>query len=149
VAAGRVLCPNCGFEFPAAPRRSPTESRDKLQQYSTDPSEMRRFRYDKFVSKARGAGFKPGWAAFQYKKTYGDWPPYEWGEATKASAASDPYWQARIAAREAGREAKERGAGRAQVQEPAPAEPLSEESGTSYEDETGSFNEWLRGEGVI
>jgi len=93
--AHKRICPYCGKEAPPPPPQDlPQEKEDQLKQYVNSPEEMRLMYYNMIVQVARQKGYKPGFAAARYKTRYGTWPPWEWGEATKASFASDPEWQA-------------------------------------------------------
>lgn len=40
--------------------------------------EQKRQEYDALVEQAQDQGYKLGWAAYEYKKTYGEFPPVEW-----------------------------------------------------------------------
>lgn len=99
IPAYKRVCPYCGAELPPAEERDlPEESEDRLMQLSTSPEAMRRMYFDMMVRKAREKGYKPGFASARYKERYGHWPPWGWSEEVKASFASDPEWQANMAA---------------------------------------------------
>jgi hypothetical protein len=38
----------------------------------------KREHYRGLLALAHERGYKPGWAAIQYKEVYGEWPPREW-----------------------------------------------------------------------
>lgn len=40
--------------------------------------EKKRGDYNHWLAEAQERGWKPGWAAYQYKDQYGEWPPKEW-----------------------------------------------------------------------
>ena len=93
------ICPYCGQEVPPpTPGELPEESDGQLIEFATSPEAMRRMYFDTMVRKARAKGYKPGFASARYKERYGAWPPWGWSEEVKASFASDPQWQANMAA---------------------------------------------------
>lgn len=96
--AYKRLCPYCGTDAPP-PEASdiPAETEQQLQRMASTPEEMKRLYFDTVVRVAKTKGHKPGFAAVRFKERYGAWPPWEWSEAVKASFASDPEWQTRLA----------------------------------------------------
>ena len=99
VPAGISVCPYCRHVFTAEEMRTPTETSELLVMRDATPEVVRRELFDKLGVMARVRGYKPGFAGAKYKDKYGAWPPYEWSEPLKASFASDPDWQDRVAAR--------------------------------------------------
>ena len=88
-------CPFCGWETPVSPRPPPTELSRIALELKNKLDERRRF-YDQQVQRARSRGFKPGFAAAKFKEQYGDWPPWDWSQATKAAFAQDAFWQSQL-----------------------------------------------------
>jgi superfamily II DNA or RNA helicase len=99
---GAYICPYCGFEFPPPlPSENPQQTETALALRDATPEAARRELYEKMVLLARKRGYKPGFASAKYKEKFGEWPPWAWSEATKASFASDQQWQSNLARREA------------------------------------------------
>jgi superfamily II DNA or RNA helicase len=103
-------CPWCGFAPPAPPPREAKEVKDVAMRERTfeDP---RRIFFEKKLSEAKERGFKPGFAAAQYKDEFEEWPPWAWSQEAKDKFAADKEWQKRQAGRSAERahwEARER-----------------------------------------
>lgn len=164
VPAARIVCPYCGVQFPPAPKvETPQEKEAQLVRRSTTPEDMKRAFYDDIVKTARKLGHKPGFAAAKFKDHYGTWPPWAWSEATRASFASDPDWQATL---EAKRERKDRKAREDAAHEAAteldvdlndaleesPAEPEpARATPITQGDEAAAdapFADWLREQGI-
>jgi DNA repair protein RadD len=149
VETAKILCPYCGWEFPAhtTEREPPKETKEELalrDEAKKDPEAVKRAYFDGRVVMARAKGFRPGWASFQFKKKYDAWPPWAWSEELKASYASDPDWQAAVEKRK--REAEywnEKRAAEAKTKEEE--KPAEEE--TVVEDED-SFAAWVEGQGI-
>lgn len=100
VAASRVICPHCGYEFqPEDEPRIPREGSEELAQRSTEPEALKRDFFNRQALIAKQRGFKPGFASKLYLDRYGDWPPREWSDRVKADFLSDAAWQATMARR--------------------------------------------------
>ena len=127
-------CELCGFETPKPPRVIREEEATRLVVVDRPKLEDRRGFYEQQVEKARLRGFKPGFAAAQYKEKFGEWPPYAWNSETKAAFAVDEEWQRKQTSREAERAFwKER--------EAALAARMAEEAAQAAADATGDA-EW-------
>jgi hypothetical protein len=151
--AGRMLCPYCGAEAPPPEASEPPEETNaKLVRHSTTPEDMQRKFYDDMVNAARKKGHKPGFAAAKFKEHYGGWPPWAWSEATRASFASDPEWQAALEGKQARiekRKAAEKAAEEALAAAPEEIEvPPDDANENPVEDGEAPFDEWLGKEGL-
>ena len=153
VPTSRIICPYCGAEFPPAPKvESPEETQEQLVRRSTTPVDMQRAFYDNMVQLARSKGHKTGFAAAKFKDHYGAWPPWAWSEATRASFASDPEWQAALE-RKAARKEKEKSPDvkaemKAQRENDERDAATEERDMQQTEDEDESFGGWLKGQGI-
>jgi DNA repair protein RadD len=166
VPVARMTCPYCGVEFPPAPKLpSPEETQQQLVCRSTTTEAMQRAFYDDMVHTARKKGHKPGFAGAKFKDHYGNWPPWAWSEATKASFASDPEWQANYEAKQTRNERKAKET--AEWKAP-PTTPIEVDANDALEDpqEVGvpeeqyaaemavstdigtDFSDWLNNEGI-
>ena len=152
VETAKILCPYCGYEFPAhtAEREPPKETKEELalrEAAKKDPEAAKRAYFDGRVAMAHAKGFRPGWASFAFKKKYDAWPPWDWSEAVKASYASDPDWQNAVERRK--REAEywnEKKKAEAVAKEEA-APILAEEAALPVEEED-SFAAWIADQGI-
>jgi DNA repair protein RadD len=72
-ADGSRYCPNCGESAPA--QELPTISPRELHEAGTAADEgTRRQALESLAVQAIEKGFKPGWAAHEYRERFGDWP---------------------------------------------------------------------------
>jgi len=70
---GSRLCPNCGIEAPA--QELPTIALRELHAAGTAADESTRLEaLESLALQAVEKGYKPGWAAYEYKERFGDWP---------------------------------------------------------------------------
>jgi superfamily II DNA or RNA helicase len=75
-------CPNCGF-LPQRPPRPVAVARGELglvqdgraHAHAYDPQERARW-HGMLTAVAAQRGYKPGWAAVNFKEKFGTWPPY-------------------------------------------------------------------------
>jgi superfamily II DNA or RNA helicase len=81
IPAASPTCPYCGYAPPAQVTRV-TESEDELVEASSLVSRYQRMGEDErvdlyagLVKQAEGCGYRIGWAAWQYKNRFGEWPP--------------------------------------------------------------------------
>jgi hypothetical protein len=56
--------------------------------------------FDAMVARARAQGFKPGYAAAQYKTKYGAFPPPPWCHKVNVLFAKDESWQRAVSIRD-------------------------------------------------
>lgn len=91
-------CELCGYTKEVTPRElRKDESVELVEMVPKDP---RRAFFETAGAKARLRGFKPGYAAAQFKEKFGSWPPWSWGDELKRLYASDADWQDRLMRRE-------------------------------------------------
>lgn len=95
-------CPWCGFAPPAPPPREAKEIKDVAMQERKFEDPRRNF-FEKKLKEAKEKGFKPGFAAAQYKDEFDEWPPWAWSQEAKEKFAADKEWQNRQAGRAAER----------------------------------------------
>jgi len=70
---GSRYCPNCGESAPA--QELPTISLRELHEAGTAADEGTRLKaLESLALQAVEKGFKPGWAAHEYRERFGDWP---------------------------------------------------------------------------
>jgi superfamily II DNA or RNA helicase len=94
VFSGARLCPECGYFF--APQGKEVCTLDgELIEIGThlEPAQQEQLVfYVELLGIARERGYKPGWAAHNFKNCYGDWPPREF---TRLAAAAQPSMKTR------------------------------------------------------
>jgi DNA repair protein RadD len=74
--AAPVTCPDCGYQFPLpAPPRVVHAAIKPLPPGAGAPVEEQRKHWDLLCSICVRRGYKPGWAAHQFKARFGFWPP--------------------------------------------------------------------------
>lgn len=81
IPAASPTCPYCGYAPPAQVTRV-TESEDELVEASSLVSRYQRMGEDErvdlyagLVKQAEECGYRIGWAAWQFKNKFGEWPP--------------------------------------------------------------------------
>ncbi len=57
------------------------------------PEDKRRKDYEYWLGEANATGKKPGWAAYQYKENYGDFPPFDWRNEWEKQHGIAPSWK--------------------------------------------------------
>lgn len=109
VPSAQRVC-DCGHAWTIADREELKEVEGDLVEVRPASLEERRAEWNRLCDVAAQRGYKPGWAAWKYKDTYGTWPPKTWGRAavTVAKAPASLEDERAYLARLRG-EARERG----------------------------------------
>jgi DNA repair protein RadD len=82
--ASAGTCPACGEEF-AIERTAPSENvKVDLEEMTHAATDERRRYWDKLCATARDRGYKPGWAAHQFKARFRTWPPKSFPTTVRA-----------------------------------------------------------------
>jgi superfamily II DNA or RNA helicase len=92
-------CEHCGHQTVVQTRELRIED-GSLEEVTLTDKDPRRDAYDKWLFTALNRGYKPGYAAAQYKEAYGEWPPYHWSTKAKALFEGDEQWRKRFEYRE-------------------------------------------------
>ena len=73
--AGPFECERCGERLPPPPR--PKLSRERMSEImAAHPIERRERTWRELCAIAKARGYKPGWARYQFKARYGEWPRF-------------------------------------------------------------------------
>jgi hypothetical protein len=65
---------------------------EKRKQEAPQPELTPQNRYGQLLYIARQCGFKDGWAAFQFKDKFGDWPPSGWPQLPQSASPEVKAW---------------------------------------------------------
>lgn len=103
IAAALMVCPHCGYEFPApvSPEPTPMENLTAvelaLRTLDGDDAQLAFFRQT--AEKARAKGWQPGAVLHRFREKFGAMPPREWWRPLKKLAKNDPEWSVKLAER--------------------------------------------------
>ena len=90
---GGRQCPECGFWFPAKPKRVETQDGKlvelQAQNRKQSPQQQMQF-YLELSGYGRSRGYSPGWAAHKFKERYGSWPEWKWTEHAEQYGGIEP-----------------------------------------------------------
>ena len=88
-------CPNCGWRRRIKPDAVEVQDGDLVpldrgHTRASAYSDLDKHNFHRqLLSISNERGYKPGWAAFTYKKKFGDWPPRAWREDPPLSPSDE------------------------------------------------------------
>ena len=111
IGAAYMICPHCGYEFPAPPAQERLPEIDPRLKYvelalrtldvSGDPEASR---FHELATKARERGWRPGAAYHKFIEQFGHEPAHAWTLALKRAYNRDAAWRAQVEQRIGGAE---------------------------------------------
>ena len=87
VWTGSAECPECGYQLRPAARTVQTLDGElvEINVGATVEEQDRAVFYAELRGFARRRGYKPGWAAVNFRERFGDWPPRAWNYGAEAA----------------------------------------------------------------
>lgn len=97
VYEGGAVCPACGWSPPPKIKPISTEdgalvevTRSRLPNKNTMTRDERMHFFLELSGYAQMKGWKPGWAAYQYKERFGEWPEWAWKTHVEQHGGMEP-----------------------------------------------------------
>jgi DNA repair protein RadD len=123
----KMPCPLCGYVAPSRPRE--VRKAPGMLEPVVSTGDLRRDFFNEQLEIARRKAWKPAAASAKFKERYGEWPPWAWSQAAKATFTADADWQSRHEKHQAEKAFwNERNAERVKALESAPAADTGPES---------------------